>query len=592
MATSTTPSSDMLGPLTYEAAIALTVVLAAALYALYQYLLPKPIPGIPYNLEAARSLLGDIPTLQKSLSKSPSQWMIKEARRHASPVCQFFIIPFGKPAVLVADFREGQDILMRRKEFERSDFSIDILSGEVPRFHINLKTGPEWKAHRRLLQDLMTPKFLHNVAAPNIYKSATRLLDLWKIKARVAAGQPFSAEHDLFYATLDSVYDFGFGNDLAHRALIPQVERLQNLREGEVHYIRTRGREQDAIEFPIEKIYASTEAILESVDNITGVAATGFPKLAWWLKSLRPSTRRMRAVRDAFIKDEILKAVERLERENEMESEAHVRSAIDLIMHRERLFAGKEGRDPVYWSETMKDEILGFIAAGHDTASSTLCWGVKLITDNPSVQTRLRTALHLSYADAFVYDRLPTHEEITRTNVPYLDAFIEEMLRLAHTSLAQGRQCTQDTTILGHFIPKDTLVLVANKGPSFTEPGYVIKEDVRSKSCQSAAREHGVRAWSDEGMDEFRPERWLVKDEKTGEEIFDAAAGPTIPFGLGLRACYGRRLAYIELKLLVALLVWTFEFLPCPESLSGYEDIESLTRKPVQCFVNLNMAEI
>ncbi|KAM5377867.1 hypothetical protein ACJZ2D_004771 [Fusarium nematophilum] len=581
MTPSTTLVSSGSGLSTAGTVSILATVLVIALYALYQYLLPKPLDGIPFNIEATRSLLGDIPAIQKAAPSNVFRWMIEQARRQASPVFQVFITPFGKPSVLLADFREGQDILMRRKEFERSDFTIAVLGGEAPKFHINLKTGPEWKGHRRLLQDLMMPKFLHTVAAPNIYKSTSRLIDLWKMKARLVGGQPFSAEQDIFYAALDAVYDFGFGDGLVHRALVPQVERLRSMSEEEVQQIRDRSGEANAFDFPVEPIHPAIDATLKSVENVQGVASSGFPKLAWWLMGLQPSVQKMRAVRDQFIKGQVMEAVDRLHREGMGDSEVHFQSAVDLIMQRERTFAGKAGRDPVYWSEAMKDEILGFIVAGHDTTSTTLCWGVKFLTDNPSCQDRLRDDLRAVYTNAYAENRPPTPVEITESNIPYLDAVVDEMLRLAHTAIIQDRECTKDTTILGHQIPKGTVVFVANKGPSFTEPGYEIAEDLRSESCQKAAKERGLRMWSEEGMGEFRPERWLVKDEKTGDEVFDATAGPTMPFGLGLRGCFGRRLAYMELKMLTALLVWNFKFLPCPANLSSYEDYLALTPIPI-----------
>ncbi|RKK06579.1 hypothetical protein BFJ65_g18477 [Fusarium oxysporum f. sp. cepae] len=577
-----------LGLPTHATAAAFVTAVAVVLYALYRFLLPKPLKGIPYNAEATQSLLGDIAAIQKESPNNPFGWMIKKARLQTSPVFQFFLLPFGKPCVLVSDFREAQDILMRRKEFERSDFSIDVLGGEAPKFHINLKTGPEWKAHRRLLQDLMAPKFLHNVAAPNIYKSASNLIELWKEKAQIAAGRPFSAEQDIFYTALDAVYDFGFGDGLAHRALIPQLERLRTINKEEMQELRDQVVEGNEIKFPLEPIHPAIEAPLASADNVTGVAGSGFPKLAWWFKGLQPKVKKMRALRDDFLKEQATKAVERSQSDG-TKDEAHLKSAVDLMMQRERTFASKAGREPVYWSDVMKDEILGFIVAGHDTTSTTLCWGLKFLTDNPSCQTQLRKDLHAAYADALKEKRAPTPQEITESSIPYLDAVVEEMLRLSHTAPVQDRECTMDTTILGHYIPKGTLVFVANKGPTFTEPGYQVSESLRSVSCQNAGKERGVREWSEEGMEEFQPERWLTKDAKTEEEAFDSTAGPTMPFGLGLRGCFGRRLAYMELKLLTALLVWNFKLMPCPKALSSYEDFESLTRKPVQCFVNLEV---
>lgn len=40
-------------------------VLIVVLYVAYRAVLPKPLPGIPYNREAANSLLGDIPEMMR-----------------------------------------------------------------------------------------------------------------------------------------------------------------------------------------------------------------------------------------------------------------------------------------------------------------------------------------------------------------------------------------------------------------------------------------------------------------------------------------------------------------------------------------------
>lgn len=128
------------------------------------------------------------------------------------------------------------------------------------------------------------------------------------------------------------------------------------------------------------------------------------------------------------------------------------------------------------------------------------------------------------------------------------------MLRLAQTAVAQGWQCNEDTAALGHHIPKGTAVLFADRGPSFTKPGFDIRESFRSSSCQTAARGRGIRAWEMDRMDRFCPEKWLVKGD-LGNQAFDALAGSTIPFRLGLRGCFGSKLAYLELKLWTAMMV-------------------------------------
>ncbi|TID01590.1 Cytochrome P450 3A11 [Colletotrichum higginsianum] len=561
--------------------------IAVALYALYQYLLPKPIAGIPYNPAATQSLLGDIPTMLKESNGSPLRWMAKQGQRHSSPLFQLFITPFSKPIVVVSDFREAQDILMRRKEFDRSDFSIALLGGESPNFHINLKSGQEWKSHRRLLQDLMTPRFLSGVAAPNIYESATKLIDLWKQKARVVDGRPFSAEKDIYFAALDAVLDFGFGDSYPHRALPPQIELLKAAEEQTVQQSPDPAAAGTPVDFPVARPHESIEATLAIGDLVQDVADSGFIKLAWWLKGFQPHERKLKNMRTEFLREQASHAVEKLQRESDEENESWVKCAVDLIVQRERSFAKKEGREPVYWSLTMKDELLGFVVAGHDTTSTTICWGVKFLADNPRTQTRLRQDLWDAHAEALVEKRAPTHDEITKAKIPYLDAVIEEILRVGHTVPVIDRQCTQDTVILGHHIPEGTHVFLPNFGPSFTSPPNEIDETLRGETSQLAAKERGIRSWPVNDMEVFRPERWLMQDEQTGNEVYNATAGPTIPFGLGTRGCFGRKLAYLELRLLISLIIWNFELLPCGKELSSYEPIEGITSKPKQCYIRL-----
>ena len=139
---------------------------ALALYLFYRWAMPSPIPGIPYNKEATKSILGDIPSMVKHVSKTQRvfDWIVQQNVKLNSPIVQIWTRPFSKPWVIVTDFRESQDILMRRtKEFDRSQFFGDIFLGLLPDHHISMKTNDSFKAHRLLLKDLMTPAFLNEV---------------------------------------------------------------------------------------------------------------------------------------------------------------------------------------------------------------------------------------------------------------------------------------------------------------------------------------------------------------------------------------------------------------------------------------------
>jgi cytochrome P450 len=169
-------------------------------------------------------------------------------------------------------------------------------------------------------------------------------------------------------------------------------------------------------------------------------------------------------------------------------------------------------------------------------------------------------------------------------NIPYLDAVIEEILRLSHTFALLERQSTEATTILGHPVPKGTTVFMPMYGPSFTEVGFKIDNTSRSESSRNALRSRGERKWPESNMNDFCPERWLreVGNEK---EAFDRTAGPFLAFGLGKRGCFGQKLAYLEMKLVLTLIIWHFELQPCPHKLSSYEDVqgdlEKLFYKPL-----------
>ena len=99
------------------------VLILIAAYILYRAALPRPIPGIPYNKTSARRIFGDVPEFlayQAETSGTLSQWIAQQATEFESPVFQLFLRPFGKPWVVTSDFREAQDVMVRRaREFDR-----------------------------------------------------------------------------------------------------------------------------------------------------------------------------------------------------------------------------------------------------------------------------------------------------------------------------------------------------------------------------------------------------------------------------------------------------------------------------------------
>ena len=236
------------------------------------------------------------------------------------------------------------------------------------------------------------------------------------------------------------------------------------------------------------------------------------------------------------------------------------------------------------------------ILGGFDTTSTTTLWGLKFLTDNPSVQQRLREILQSSFAEAKVENRSPSFRELGAARIPYLEAVIEEILRCAGATPALQRVSTVDTQILGYHIPKGTDVLFLTHGHSVWSPDFSVDESRRSQTSR-AAGEKKDQSWEAADITHFKPERWLVTKTLSAEDMeeieeFDGTAGPTLAFGLGTRGCFGRRLGYQQLKTSIAMLVWNFELLPCPSQLSSYRTIEGLTSMPEHSYIRLAKVDL
>jgi hypothetical protein len=61
---------------------------------------------------------------------------------------------------------------------------------------------------------------------------------------------------------------------------------------------------------------------------------------------------------------------------------------------------------------------------------------------------------------AFAEGRNPTAQEIMTMQCPYLEASIEELFRVSLTAPACARMAMRDTTVLGQFVPKGTILFM------------------------------------------------------------------------------------------------------------------------------------
>lgn len=517
-------------------------------------------------------------------TNSDKCWLTSLTKRHRSPIVQAFIKPGALPWVIITDPFESQDILLRRtKEFDRSGFFGELIGGILPEQHIQfLSTDVRFKNSRNLINHLMAPTFIKEISAPEVFKSIETLIKVWQAKCTRANGRPFEAHGDITYAALDAIFASSFGLPEEESCTIRRLDAMRK---------RTTEVSEDTdkpVDFPNAIVPDIFSAILTLANSVTHTQFSPVPRLTSWALRKLPYMRRATAIKDQYIREKVDDCMHILNR-----SVGKPRSALQSVLSRERDLAAKEGRQPNYRSRAIADEFLGFMMAGHDTTATTVAWGVKLLTDHDSAQDRLRSELHCAFPNALEEKRAPTYVELTAVSIPYLDAVVEEVLRHANTIAFVVRQALQDTIVLGRRIPKGTDVFLMANGAGYLEYNMPLSSsDIRSTGAQQSSNKALTGLWDNCSISLFQPERWLTTHPNTSVESFDPMAGPSLPFGLGPRGCFGKKLALQALKMQFALIVWHFKLLKCPNALSGYEAVQRFAREPTQCFVRLEIVAL
>jgi len=186
-------------------------------------------------------------------------------------------------------------------------------------------------------------------------------------------------------------------------------------------------------------------------------------------------------------------------------------------------------------NENLVDQLLTFLAAGHETTSSALTWATYLLSLHPDMQTRLRAEIHQFIPDPAVLSEAGFDVAGVLESMPYLNGVCSEVLRLYPTVPLTTRVAVRDTTVGGHFIPKDTQIFI---GP------WAINRN--------------PKLWGSDA-EEFVPDRWI--DKATGRATMNGGADSNyafLTFLHGPRSCIGEKFARAELRALLAAFVGSF----------------------------------
>uniref|UniRef100_A0A3Q0QV11 Cytochrome P450 family 27 subfamily A member 3 n=1 Tax=Amphilophus citrinellus TaxID=61819 RepID=A0A3Q0QV11_AMPCI len=179
-------------------------------------------------------------------------------------------------------------------------------------------------------------------------------------------------------------------------------------------------------------------------------------------------------------------------------------------------------------------EILGSITelllAGVDTTSNTVSWSLYHLAKEPDIQEQL----YQEVINVCPGDKVPNSDDIAQ--MPFLKAVIRETLRLYPVVPGNARVTVENEIVVGnHLFPKKTLFHLCHYAVSYDENIFPNPHT-------------------------FLPQRWL----RGGEDKSKQHPFGSVPFGFGIRACLGRRVAELEMYLLLSRLIKHYEVRPDP----------------------------
>lgn len=201
--------------------------------------------------------------------------------------------------------------------------------------------------------------------------------------------------------------------------------------------------------------------------------------------------------------------------------------------------------------EELKGNILTLLVAGEETTAHTLSWVMYFLSQHPEAQAKLQAEVDQVLGDRFV----PTFEETQ--GFPYMEAIIMEVFRLKPVAPLLYMGTVQETKLRGVTLPEDTSIILVNHYSGQQETHF------------------------DEAK-QFQPERWLEGGTagKHQESI-------VTPFGGGPRFCPGRGLAFVELKVVLALIAKNYH-VSLHEDPATVKEILAFSMMPSSFHVNFN----
>eukprot|EP00271_Cylindrocystis_brebissonii_P007968 TRINITY_DN2195_c0_g2_i1.p1 TRINITY_DN2195_c0_g2~~TRINITY_DN2195_c0_g2_i1.p1 ORF type:complete len:516 (-),score=32.00 TRINITY_DN2195_c0_g2_i1:541-2088(-) len=288
--------------------------------------------------------------------------------------------------------------------------------------------------------------------------------------------------------------------------------------------------------------------------------------LADYIPILRPvdpqriaaQCKKLGAMKRAYFEQKVEEHIERLGPMGRAELLRRTEGPLDLC----DLMLTEEGPDRVA-GLPLTQMLNGLLFGGSCTSWVTVEWALVELIRNPEVMRELRAELDRRLGR-------PQHDDLEaamasvevdqRMNeLPYLDAVVKETMRMHPAAPLLAAHSTADSAVLlcdgQYYIPPFTMIFI-----------------------NAWALQHDPEVWL--APFAFRPERFLNGEAEGKDMSF-------LPFGTGFRACPARPLAEKAIRLMVGMLVHTFEW-ECPAVPDNTETVGLVVRprKPLEAYVS------
>src|SRR5262245_2947627 len=379
------------------------------------------------------------------------------------------IVALANPETIAALLRERPDGFRRTER-------LGAISHEMGFNGLFSAEGDAWRRRRPMVLASFDPKPIKTYF-PALVRVTQRFERRWQRAA--AAGEAVDLQADLMRYTVDVTAGLAFGAD-----------------------INTLESNEEVIQTHLDKVFPSLFKRLMS------------PLPLWrWIKDrkLEKHLDALHRAVDGFIGQ----ARRRIEAAPKLRSQP-----TNLI---EAMIAARDDPGSGLTDSDVAGHVLTMLPAGEDPTAHPLAWMIYLLYRHPAA---LRRA-----ADEVAARKLEKYEDVSA--LPFVDACINETMRLKPVAPIIMLQPMRDTVVSGVEVPKGTLLMCLMRAGATDERRFA---DART----------------------FDPERWLSGTSASSSKRV------SMPFGAGPRLCPGRYLALLEMKMVSAML------------LSGF-DIESVT---------------